>query len=93
MNWNMSEVANNALQPVNGVGETHGVVWIDDIALQNLAVRMHDKAPGEEQPDDLLRYRSGHGAKNMAIVRRFALNLVRANKSTGSVKTKRKSAG
>ena len=42
--------------------------------------------------DDLSRYRSGHGAKNMAIVRRFALNLVRANKSSGSVKTKRKSA-
>src|SRR5450432_3043139 len=27
--------------------------------------------------DDLSRYRSGHGAKNMAIVRRFALSLVR----------------
>ena len=43
--------------------------------------------------DDLSRYRSGHGAKNMAIVRRFALGLVRANKSKGSVKTRRKSAG
>jgi len=43
--------------------------------------------------DDLSRYRSGHGAKNMAVVRRFALGLVRANKSKGSVKTKRKSAG
>jgi hypothetical protein len=29
----------------------------------------------------------------MAIVRRFALGLVRANKSKGSVKTRRKSAG
>lgn len=45
-----------------------------------------------EFKDDLSRYRSGHGAKNMAAVRRFALNLVRANKSKGSVKTKRKSA-
>jgi hypothetical protein len=31
--------------------------------------------------DDLSRYRTGHGAKNMAAVRRFALGLVRANKS------------
>jgi hypothetical protein len=28
-----------------------------------------------EFKDDLSRYRSGHGAKNMAIVRRFALGL------------------
>ena len=33
-----------------------------------------------EFKDDLSRYRAGHGAKNMAIVRRFALGLVRANK-------------
>jgi predicted transposase YbfD/YdcC len=43
--------------------------------------------------DDLSRYRTGAGAKNMAVVRRFALGLVRADKSKGSVKTKRKSAG
>ena len=42
--------------------------------------------------DDLSRYRAGHGAKNMAVVRRFALGLVRANKSKRSVKTRRKSA-
>jgi predicted transposase YbfD/YdcC len=42
--------------------------------------------------DDLSRYRAGNGAKNMAIVRRFALNLVRANKTKGSVKLRRKSA-
>jgi hypothetical protein len=42
--------------------------------------------------DDLSRYRTGNGAKNMAIVRRFSLNLVRANKHKGSVKTKRKTA-
>jgi predicted transposase YbfD/YdcC len=46
-----------------------------------------------EFKDDLSRYRSGHGAKNMAIVRRFALGLVRANKTKGTVKTRRKSAG
>ena len=42
--------------------------------------------------DDLSRYRSGHGARNMAVVRRFALGLVRANKAKGSVKTRRKAA-
>lgn len=46
-----------------------------------------------EFKDDLSRYRTGHGAKNMAVVRRFALNLVRINPRKGSVKTKRKSAG
>jgi len=46
-----------------------------------------------EFKDDLSRYRTGHGAKNMAVVRRFALNLVRANKTKGSVKTRRKRAG
>ena len=45
-----------------------------------------------EFKDDLSRYRTGHGAKNMAIVRRFALGLVRAEKSKGSVKTRRKIA-
>jgi hypothetical protein len=44
-----------------------------------------------EFKDDLSRYRSGHGAKNMAIVRRLALSLVLANKSKRSVKTRRKS--
>jgi len=46
-----------------------------------------------EFKDDLSRYRSGHGSKNMAIVRRFALSLVRADKTKRSVKTRRKSAG
>src|SRR5271166_1681772 len=46
-----------------------------------------------EFADDLSRYRAGHGAKNMAVVRRFALGLVRANKTKGSIKTRRKVAG
>jgi predicted transposase YbfD/YdcC len=45
-----------------------------------------------EFKDDLSRFRAGNGAKNMAVVRRFSLGLIRANKSKGSVKTKRKSA-
>ena len=43
--------------------------------------------------EDHSRLRAGHGAKNLAIVRRFALGLVRANKNKGSVKTRRKTAG
>jgi predicted transposase YbfD/YdcC len=46
-----------------------------------------------EFKDDLSRYRAGHGAKNMAVVRRFALNLVRADKTKRSIKTRRKRAG
>ena len=46
-----------------------------------------------EFKDDLSRYRTGNGAKNMSVVRRFALGLVRANKTKGSVKTCRKAAG
>jgi predicted transposase YbfD/YdcC len=46
-----------------------------------------------EFKDDLSRYRTGHGAKNMAAVRRFALDLVRANNQKGSVKSRRKQAG
>lgn len=45
-----------------------------------------------EFKDDLSRYRQGHGARNMAAVRRFALDLVRNHKSKGSVKTRRKRA-
>jgi predicted transposase YbfD/YdcC len=39
--------------------------------------------------DDLSRYRQGFGAKNMAVVRRFSLDLVRAAKIKGSVKNRR----
>ena len=46
-----------------------------------------------EFKDDLSRYRTGHGAKNMALVRRFALDLVRNIKAAGSIKTRRKRAG
>ena len=43
--------------------------------------------------EDLSRYRAANGAKNMATIRRFALNLVRHDTSKGSVKSKRKAAG
>jgi hypothetical protein len=39
-----------------------------------------------EFKDDLSRYRTGNGAKNMAIERGFALGLIRANKCQGASK-------
>ena len=43
--------------------------------------------------DDLARVRKGHGAKNMAVVRHFAVNLVRTANDKLSLKTRRKRAG
>lgn len=43
--------------------------------------------------EDLSRLRKGHGATNMAIVRHFAINMVRADKSKRSIKLRRKVAG
>lgn len=42
--------------------------------------------------EDLSRLRKGHGAKNMAIVRHFALNLVRRVQDKRSIKLRRKRA-
>jgi len=42
--------------------------------------------------EDLSRLRAGHGASNMAIVRHFAFNLVRAANDRKSLKTRRKVA-
>jgi predicted transposase YbfD/YdcC len=43
--------------------------------------------------DDLSRLRTGHGARNMAVVRHFALNLVRCAADKKSIKLRRKVAG
>lgn len=43
--------------------------------------------------DDLSRVRKGHGAQNMAIVRHFAINIVRNAQDKRSLKTRRKLAG
>ncbi len=43
--------------------------------------------------EDQSRLRRGHGARNMAIVRHFAINLVRIGKGKHSIKTTRKAAG
>jgi predicted transposase YbfD/YdcC len=67
---------NRLASGVRGHWAVESMHWLLDVAFQ----------------EDLSRYRTGHGAKNMAVVRRFALGLVRANKAKGSVKTRRKSA-
>jgi predicted transposase YbfD/YdcC len=43
--------------------------------------------------DDQSRLRKGHGAKNMAVVRHFAINLARTVKDKRSVRLRRKCAG
>ncbi len=43
--------------------------------------------------EDLSRLRKGHGAKNMAVVRHFAINIVRTAADKHSLKTRRKLAG
>lgn len=43
--------------------------------------------------EDQSRLRRGHGAQNMALVRRLAFNMVRAGKGKRSIKTARKAAG
>jgi predicted transposase YbfD/YdcC len=43
--------------------------------------------------DDQSRLRTGHGARNMAVVRHFAINLVRTAKDKKSIKLRRKVAG
>ena len=43
--------------------------------------------------DDHSRLRKGFGARNMAVLRHFALNLVRSAKDAKSIKLRRKLAG
>ena len=57
--------------------------------FSTLAARQFDSLPKTARiaiANALSRYRAGHGAKNTAILRRFARGLVRANKLKGSVK-------
>jgi len=58
-------------------------------AIENSLHWVLDVTFGEDQS----RLRTGHGAKNMAVVRHFAINLVRASKEKRSIKLRRKCAG
>jgi predicted transposase YbfD/YdcC len=58
-------------------------------AIENSLHRVLDVTFGDNQS----RLRTGYGAKNMADVRHFAINLVRTVKDKRSVKLRRKRAG
>lgn len=59
-------------------------VW----SIENCLHWVLDVTFGEDQS----RLRTGHGAKNMAVVRHFAINLVRTAKDKKSIKLRRKRA-
>jgi predicted transposase YbfD/YdcC len=87
--------------PGRAACETRAYISSAPLDIERLAAGVRGHWGVESMPwildvafaDDLSRYRAGHGAKNMAVVRRFALGLVRANKTKGSIKTRRKAAG
>jgi predicted transposase YbfD/YdcC len=58
-------------------------------AIENALHWVLDVTFGEDQS----RLRTGHGAKNMAVVRHFAINLARTVKDNRSIKLRRKRAG
>ncbi|MGH6933139.1 MAG: ISAs1 family transposase [Dongiaceae bacterium] len=67
-----------AAQAIRGHwGIENGLHWVLDVVFR----------------EDQSRLRRGHGAHNMAIVRHFAINLVRHGKGKRSIKTMRKLAG
>jgi predicted transposase YbfD/YdcC len=57
-------------------------------SIENCLHGVLDVTFGEDQS----RLRTGHGAKNMAVVRHFAINLVRTAKDKKSIKLRRKRA-
>ena len=66
-----------AAQAIRGHWGIESLHWILDVTFK----------------EDLSRLRRGHGARNMALVRRFAFNLLRRGKGRNSLKTARKIAG
>ena len=58
-------------------GIENGLHWVLDVIFK----------------EDQARLRRGHGARNMAVVRHFAPNLVRLGRGKRSIKTMRKLAG
>lgn len=66
-----------AAQAIRGHWGIESLHWVLDVTFR----------------EDLSRLRKGYGAQNMALVRRFAFNIVRAGKGKRSIKTARKVAG
>ena len=73
-----SLTAERAAQAIRGHwGIENSLHWVLDVVFK----------------EDQSRLRKGHGAKNMAIVRHFAINLVRSISDKRSIKLRRKRAG
>lgn len=68
---------NRAAEAVRAHWGVESLHWVLDVAFK----------------EDLSRLRRGHGAQNMALVRRLAFNLVRSGRGKRSIKTARKAAG
>lgn len=66
-----------AAQAIRGHWGIESLHWVLDVVFK----------------EDLSRLRRGHGARNMALVRRFAFNIVRTGRGKRSIKTARKAAG
>jgi predicted transposase YbfD/YdcC len=66
-----------AAQAIRGHWGIESMHWVLDVVFK----------------EDLSRLRRGHGARNMALVRRFSFNIVRAGRGKRSIKTARKAAG
>jgi predicted transposase YbfD/YdcC len=66
-----------AAQAIRGHWGIESLHWVLDVVFK----------------ENLSRLRRGHGARNMALVRRFAFNILRAGRGKRSIKTARKVAG
>ena len=69
----------------------------DTLPRKSRLAALLDRFAQVEDPRDVRRIlhplRKGHGARNMATVRHFALNLVRTATDKRSIKSRRKLAG
>lgn len=77
-------ISSAALNPERFAGAVRGHWGIENQLHWVLDVQFNE---------DQSRLRAGHGAKNMAVVRHFAINLVRGAADKRSIKTRRKLAG
>lgn len=69
--------ANRAAEAIRSHWGIESLHWVLDVVFK----------------EDQSRLRRGHGAQNMALVRRLAFNLVRKGRGKKSIKTARKAAG
>jgi hypothetical protein len=82
---------------IHGGDDHHKALGIDrdpantsSTPVRNLTPPQAPRAPNRKR---VASQAQQNGAKNMAVARRFSLNLIRSNTAKGSIKTKRKVAG